>query len=63
MNIKCNKNVIYSSREFCIGVQERIYLQNSTFSLSMLSCVLYNKNHKNNVHVRQDAFAVEILLL
>ena len=29
MNIKCNKNVIYSRREFCIGVQEkRIYLQN-----------------------------------
>ena len=24
MNIKCNKNVIYSRREFCIGVQERM---------------------------------------
>ena len=33
MNIKCNKNEIYSRREFCIGVQEDgIYLPNSPVS-------------------------------
>ena len=53
MNIKCNKNVIYSRREFCIGVQEkRIYLQNSTQKREHGTSQLLSHisiNHKNNI--------------
>ena len=55
MNIKCNKNVIYSRREFCIGVQEkRIYLQNSTLKREHGTSQLLSHisiNHKNNIQV------------